>query len=108
LQNPHAKICTFLMGVRTDSRLLFQTMSKSVQGKCPKGCVIMVTEKNKTRFGDVWRNPWGIQQFLVQVRTVVPQIYSRFHPNPFKFGGVITEKPFRNPHSDFNIGSLIL
>jgi len=31
---------------------------------------------------------------------MVPHLYSTFHPNPFRFGGVITEK---NP-SDFNIG----
>ena len=44
----------------TDSRLLFQTWSKSVQDKCLKGRVVLVTEKqNKTHFGGVWRNPWG-------------------------------------------------
>ena len=35
----------------TDSRLLFQKCPKSVQDKCPKVGVVLVTEKNKTRFG---------------------------------------------------------
>ena len=43
----------------TDSRLLFQTWSKSMQDRCPKCLVVLVTEKNKTHFGDVWQNPWG-------------------------------------------------
>ena len=36
----------------------------------------------------------------------VPHLFSRFHPNAFKLGEVITEKPFRIPQSDFNIGFL--
>ena len=39
----------------TNSRLLFQKWSKSVQDKCPK---VQVT-KNKTRFGILRWNPWG-------------------------------------------------
>ena len=31
----------------TDSGLLFQTWSKSVQDKCPKGCVVLATQKTK-------------------------------------------------------------
>ena len=35
---------------------------------------------------------------FAQVRTVVPHLYSRFHPNPFRFGEVIIEKPFSDSH----------
>jgi len=43
----------------SDSRLLFQKWSKSVQDKWPKGRVALITEKNKARFGTLGRNPWG-------------------------------------------------
>ena len=39
----------------TDSRLLFQKWSKSVQDKCPKG----IEKQKKTHFGTLRRNPWG-------------------------------------------------
>jgi len=45
-----------------DSRLLFQTWSKSVRDKCPKGRVVLVQKKkqnNRTRFGAFSLNPWG-------------------------------------------------
>jgi len=48
--------CTFQ---HTDSCLLLQTWSKSLQDKRPKGRVVLVTKTNKTRFGGVWRNTWG-------------------------------------------------
>jgi len=77
-----------------DSCLLFQTSSTSVQDKCPKGRIVLVTEK-KTRLGTVWRNPWGdFPQLLMQVCTVVPHFYSWLHTNPFRLGEVITEKHF--------------
>jgi len=41
----------------TDSHLLFQTWSKSVHDKCPKGCVVLATEKKC--FDTVWWNPCG-------------------------------------------------
>jgi len=75
----------------TDSRLLFQTESKSVQ--CPKGHIVLVTEKNmteknKTRFGAIWQNPWGnFHEIFMRVCTVILHLYSRFHLNPFRFGG---------------------
>ena len=43
----------------SDSRLLFQKWSKSLQDKWPKGRVALITQKNKTRFGTLGRNPWG-------------------------------------------------
>jgi len=46
------------MHADTDSRL-FQKWSKSMHYKWPKGRVALVTEKNKTRFGTLRRNPWG-------------------------------------------------
>jgi len=63
----------------TDSHLLFQTWSKSVQDKYLKGCICIGDKK--TRFGGVWQNPWGnFPKFFVRARTVVPHLYSRFHP----------------------------
>ena len=43
----------------------------------------------KTRFGTAWRNPRDHfpQNFAVRVRAAVPNLYSRLHPNPFRFGG---------------------
>ena len=82
--------CTY---VESDSRLLFQKWSKSVQDKWPKGRVALIT-KNKTRFGTLGRNPWGdFPHFLVWVRTVARHLRSRFHPDRFRFGEGITEKP---------------
>ena len=43
----------------SDSRLLLQKWSKSVQDKWPKGRITLITQKNKTRFGTLRRNPWG-------------------------------------------------
>jgi len=76
--------CTFQ---HTDSCLLLQTWSKSLQDKRPKGRVVLVTKTNKTRFGGVWRNPWGdFPPIFMRVRTAVSHLYPRFHPNPFRFG----------------------
>ena len=105
---PTQKFGKFLAGVRsgTPIRLLFQAWSKSVKDKCPKGRVVLMMEKNKIRFGGVWQHPWGrFPHFFVRVRTTVPHLYSRFHLTPFRFEGVITEKPFHDPHSNFNISS---
>jgi len=57
---------------KNDSRLLFHTWSKSVQDKCPKGCVVLMTEKTKhvlVSFGGttVERLP----QFFVRVPSVL-------------------------------------
>jgi len=45
----------------SDSRLLLQKWSKSEQDKWPKGRVALIakTDKNKTHFGTLGRNPWG-------------------------------------------------
>ena len=50
---------------------------------------MLVTEKQNK----LWRH--------MRVRTVVPRLYSRFHPNPFRFGGVITETPSATPKKFF-------
>jgi len=47
------------MHAQSDSRLLLQKWSKSVQDKWPKGRITLITQKNKTRFGTLGRNPWG-------------------------------------------------
>ena len=44
-------------------------------------------------------------QKIMQVNTVVPHLYSRVHVNPFRFGGVISEKPSHDPQSGCNTGS---
>ena len=98
LQNPCAEIRKFPTGVRsgTPIHLSFQTRSKSVRDKCPKGRVVLVTEKHVLlTFGGIpgatppKKNP--------QVRTVVTHLYSGIHPNPLRFGGLVTEKRFGNP-----------
>jgi len=84
----------------TDSHLLFQTWSKSVHDKCPKGRVVLVTEKNMfwhRLVESLWRFPWN---FYMRVCTVVPHLYFRFRPSQFRFAGVITEKPFCNAQSE--------
>ena len=76
---------------RTNSCLLFQTWSKSVQNKCLKGRVVLVT-KNKTRLAPFGKTPGAISyKFFAWVCTVVPHLCFRFHPNMFRFEGVITE-----------------
>ena len=75
----------------SDSRLFLQKWSKSVQDKWPKGRVALITEK--TRFGTLRRNLWGdFPIFLVSVCNVPPHLCSKFHPDRFRFGEVITEK----------------
>jgi len=44
------------------------------------------------------------RKFFLWVRPVVLHLYSGFHP--FRFGGVITLKPFHDPQSENNIGFL--
>ena len=74
----------------TDSHLLFQTWSKLVKDKCPKGRYI---GGKKNTFWRHLTEPLGpFPQFFVPVCTVAPHLYSRFHPNLFRFRGVITEK----------------
>jgi len=43
----------------------------------------------KKSFGAVWRNP----QFFMRVCTMAPHLYSRFHPNPFRFGELLPKNP---------------
>jgi len=55
----NSEIFHWCMHVETDSRLLFQKWTKSVQDKWLKGHFVLVTEKNKTCFGTLRRNLWG-------------------------------------------------
>jgi len=92
-----------------DSRLLFQTWSKSAQHKCPKGRVVLVTEKKQNTFWRRLAEPLGrFSPILCEcaLRTTCTHAsdsfswflalhkfactYSRFHQNPFRFRGVIT------------------
>jgi len=41
-------------------------------------------------------------EFFVWVRTVTPHLYSECHPDPLRFGGDITEKPFHEPLEAYN------
>ena len=41
-------------------------------------------------------------EFFVWVRTVTPHLYSGCHPDPLRFGGDITEKPFHEPLEAYN------
>jgi len=61
---PCAEIGKFISGVhmRKAIRLLFQKWSKSAQNRgpnWPRGRVALITDKNKTRFGTLGRNPLG-------------------------------------------------
>jgi len=58
LQNPYAEIRKFVTGVCSGTPI-HACWSKSVQDKCLKGRVVLMTQKNKMCFGAVWRNPWG-------------------------------------------------
>ena len=80
-------------------RLLFQTRSKSVQDKCSKVCVVLVMKK--TRFGAVWRNPWGwfSRNFYASAHcgpTLIFQILSI----SVQVWGIMAEKPFRDTQSE--------
>jgi len=70
----------------TDSGLLFQTWSKSVQDKCPKGCVVLATKKQNT-FRRCLAEP------LERFATLIFDVSSKF----VQVWGVIIVKPFRNP-----------
>ena len=45
-------------------------------------------KKNKTRFGILGWNPWGDFPYFVWLCTFTSHLYSRFHPDPFRFGGI--------------------
>ena len=87
----------------TDSRLVVSNTVEIDERWVSKLAVLYWWQK-KTRFG---ANPWGDfpNQKIMQVNTVVPHLYSRVHVNPFRFGGVISEKPSHDPQSGCNIGS---
>ena len=87
-----------------DSRLLFQTRSKSAQNKCPEGRVVLVTKKNKTLCEPLRRLP----RIFVRMRSVVPKLHSMFYPNPFRFGEIMMENLFRDPQSKNNRGPRLL
>jgi len=101
------KIFHWCTHVESDSRLRFQKWSKSVQGKWPKGRVSLT--KNKTRFGTLGRNPWGISPIFSCViahrgPSLIFQIPSAI-PHRFRFGEVITEKHVHETQSKCNIAS---
>ena len=54
---------------------------------------LQIISFQKSHFGAVW---WFPRIFFVRERTVVSHLYSRFHPNPFRFGELITKKPARD------------
>jgi len=86
----------------TDSRLLFQTWSKSAR-EMP--CCIGDRKKQNIFFAPFCGTPGEIsRKFFMLVCIVVPHLYSRCYPNMFRFRALITEKPFRNPKSENNIG----
>jgi len=94
LQNPCAEIRKFPTGVRSGTPI--HLSFKHGRNQCETS-VVLVTEKHVLlTFGWIHgaipppkKNP--------QVRTVVPHLYSGIHPNPLRFGGLVTEKRFRNP-----------
>jgi len=55
-------------------------------------------QKNKARFGAIWQKAEGNSppNFFVQYHTVILHLYLEFHPNQFRFGKIITEKPLRS------------
>jgi len=74
------------MHVDTNSHLLFQKQSKSVDDEWPKVRIVWVT-KNKTRI--LRCNPWALSPSFLYECAPWPLTYSRFHSDPFWFWGDI-------------------
>jgi len=53
------------------THMSFQTWSKSVQDKCPKGRIVLVTEKT-TPFGTIWQDPPKICECALWSHTYIP------------------------------------
>ena len=106
LQNPYAEIRKFVTGVCSGTPI-HACWSKSVQDKCLKGRVVLMTQKKQNVFWCCLEEPLGQfpRTIFMRVCTLLPQLYSRFHPNPFRLEGVIPRKPFLDPQSEYNIGS---
>ena len=81
------------------THMSFQTWSKSVQDKCPKGRIVLVTEKT-TRFGTIWQDP---PPKFASAHCGSMLIF-RVSSQSVQVWGVITEKPFHDPQSEFDIG----
>jgi len=66
---------------------LFQKCFKLVQDKWPKDPVALMTKETKHILAAYGRIPGAISPiFLVSVRTEALHLYSRFHPDKFRFG----------------------
>jgi len=75
-----------MQNANTDSCLLVQKWSKSVQNKWSKGCITSLTEKQTKHvfapfggtFGAIFAKILHVSDW---VHITVPHLYSRFHPN---------------------------
>jgi len=90
LAKPYTEIQKFLTGVRSETPIrvcCFKHGLNRCRKSVEKAALYWSQKKNKTGFGGIWQNSGGdFPKFFVQVCTVVPHLYSRFYPNPFRFG----------------------
>jgi len=97
------------MHAHTDSRLLFQKWSKSVQDKWPKSHVRSFRDKkSKHVLAPLGGTHGAISRIFCVSAHRDPSLMSEFHPNLFRFQGVITEKPIQDTSKQLQIGSFSL
>jgi len=97
LQNPYAEIWKFVMGVRSGTSIhvcCFKHGRNRRRISVPKAALYW-WQKNKTLCEPLRRLP----RIFVRMRSVVPKLHSMFYPNPFRFGEIMMENPFRGPQS---------
>ena len=88
-KTPCAEILNFFTVYACENQ--FMSVVSKAQYKWLKGCIALITKKHVlARWG---RTPGAISPiFLVWVRTVAPHLHSRFYPDRFRFGEVLTKK----------------
>ena len=95
---PHAEIRKFFTGVRMQT-LIHVFYFKNGRDRCwisGQKAVLHWWQKKK-RFGTLRWNPEGdIPHFLLWVHTIAHHLYSRFYPDKFRIGEVVTVKPLHD------------
>ena len=92
LQNPYSEIRKFLIGICSGT-LFVSVVSNMVE--LGAGCVqkaALYWRQKKTKYVLML---FGGTPGAISPKFLYPSVHCgpRFHPNPFRFGGVITEKP---------------
>jgi len=103
-----AEIRKFLPGYACEQRFTsFVSKMVEIDAGYVTERLLCISDRKKTRFGTLGRTPSLISSIFMWVRTVAPHFYSRFYPDPSRFGELKPKNPSATHQSKCNIGTVL-